>query len=164
MEVRCPHCHTPVALASDSPLSAIECPSCGSSFSLLGEQETAAYDSRVRTLGHFALAEQIGTGSFGSVWRAKDTELDRTVAVKIPRKGQLDPAEAELFLREARAAAQLRHPHIVSVHEVGRDGGTVFIVSEYVKGVTADLLLQSLRYQCTISAPGKRSVILNTPT
>jgi WD40 repeat protein/tRNA A-37 threonylcarbamoyl transferase component Bud32 len=56
--------------------------------------------------------------------------------VKIPRKGQLDPAETEQFLREARAAAQLRHPSIVSVHEVGREEGTVFIVSDYVEGVT----------------------------
>jgi WD40 repeat protein/serine/threonine protein kinase len=137
MEVRCPHCHTPIDLAGDSPLSAITCPSCGSSFSLLGEQETATYEAEAaRTLGHFTLVGQIGTGSFGSVWRAKDTELDRTVAVKIPRKGQLDPTEAEQFLREARAAAQLRHPNIVSVYEVGRDGDTIFIVSEYVEGVT----------------------------
>lgn len=137
MEVRCPHCHSPIDLAAESPLSAILCPSCGSSFSLLGEQETAAYEAEAtRTLGHFILFEQIGTGSFGSVWQAKDTELERTVAVKIPRKGQLDPAEAEQFLREARAAAQLRHPNIVSVYEVGRDVDTVFIVSEYVNGVT----------------------------
>ena len=56
--------------------------------------------------------------------------------MKIPRKGQLDPAETEQFLREARAAAQLRHPSIVSVHEVGREADTVFIVSDYVEGVT----------------------------
>ncbi|MBN1505924.1 MAG: protein kinase [Sedimentisphaerales bacterium] len=137
MEVRCPHCHTRIDLAGDSPLSAITCPSCGSRFSLLGEAETASYGpSQTKTLGHFTLVDQIGMGSFGSVWRARDSELDRTVAVKIPRKGQLGPEEAEQFLREARAAAQLRHPNIVSVYEVGREDDTVFLVSEYVKGVT----------------------------
>ena len=60
----------------------------------------------------------------------RDTELDRTVAVKIPRQEQLSRDDVEMFLREARAAAQLHHPNIVSVHEVGRDGDTVFIVSD----------------------------------
>ena len=90
----------------------------------------------MRTIGHFNLVERIGVGAFGSVWRALDSELDRTVAVKIPRKGQLDPEETEQFLREARAAAQLRHPNIISVHEVGRQEDTVYIVSDFVEGLT----------------------------
>ena len=65
-----------------------------------------------------------------------DTELDRVVAIKIPRKDQLGPDEIEQFFREARATAQLRHPNIVSVHEVGRDGSTVYIVSDLIRGVT----------------------------
>ena len=136
MQVRCPQCHTLVELASSGKLSEIACPSCGSSFSLLGTDETTAYEHQMRTIGHFRLDEQVGIGSFGSVWRARDTELDRIVAVKIPRKGQLDPGETEQFLREARAAAQLRHPGIVSVHEVGREQDTVFIVSDFIDGVT----------------------------
>ena len=137
MEVRCPHCHAPIDLPSDTSLSDITCPSCGSSFGLLGEDETASFKGTgTKTLGHFELIEQMGVGSFGCVWRARDTELDRTVAVKIPRKDKLDPAESEQFLREARAAAQLRHPNIVSVHEVGREADAVFIVSDYVDGVT----------------------------
>jgi serine/threonine protein kinase len=90
----------------------------------------------VRTIGHFELIEQLGIGHFGSVWKAKDTQLDRTVAIKIPRKDQLSEVESGAFLREARAAAQLRHPNIVSVHEVGKDGETLFIASDYVQGVT----------------------------
>jgi serine/threonine-protein kinase len=123
-------------LADDTPLSAIPCACCGGSFSLLREETIPYEDSPARTIGHFELVGQVGTGSFGSVWRARDKELDRTVAIKIPRKGQLGPAETERFLQEARSAAQLRHPNIVSVHEVGREDDTVYIVSDFVEGPT----------------------------
>lgn len=136
MQVRCPQCHTPVELPSDGQLSDIACPACGSSFSLLGTAETVPYETGTKTIGHFDSVEKIGVGTFGFVWKARDTEPDRTAALKIPRKGQLDPEETEQFLREARAAAQLRHPNIVSVHEVGRERDTVFIVSDFVEGVT----------------------------
>ena len=119
----------------------IQCSSCGGSFSLLGEGTLSYHDEDVR-IGHFKLLDQLGVGAFGSVWRALDTKLDRTVAVKIPRKGQLGPVEAEQFLREARSAAQLRHANIVSVHEVGRDADQVYIVSDFVEGSTlADRLV-----------------------
>ena len=75
-------------------------------FSLVGDEDTAPYETGTKTIGHFELVEQIGAGTFGSVFKAIDNELDRTVAIKVPRKGQLDPTETEQFLREARAAAQ----------------------------------------------------------
>ena len=87
MQVRCPQCHTPIELASDGQLSDIACPSCGSSFSLLGTAETVPYETGTKTIGHFELVEQIGVGTFGFVWKARDTELDRTVAIKIPAQG-----------------------------------------------------------------------------
>ncbi len=87
-------------------------------------------------LGRFDLIERIGVGGFGSVWKARDKELDRTVAIKIPRAGGMTGEEQEKFFREARAAAQLKHPNIVGVHEVGRDGDSVYIVSDFVRGVT----------------------------
>lgn len=64
-------------------------------------------------------------GHFGSVWKARDTKLDRTVAVKLPRAEQLDESEREQFFREARAAAQLRHPHIVASQPRGGHFSTV---------------------------------------
>jgi serine/threonine-protein kinase len=70
----------------------------------------------MRPLGKFQLLERVGLGAFGAVWKARDTELDRIVALKIPHSGLLtEDQELERFHREARAAAQLRHPHIGTV-------------------------------------------------
>ena len=136
MEVRCPQCHSPIELEEDAELSAIVCASCGGRFSLLGEETIIVEAAAAKTVGRFELGELLGSGAFASVWKARDTELDRTVAVKIPHKGQLGPQQAEQFLREARAAAQVQHANIVSVHEVGREGDTVYIVSDLVQGLT----------------------------
>ena len=134
MHVRCPHCHSPIELLPDQPLHDVCCPSCGSSFNLISGDTTRSVVGSGRTIGRFQLLDELGVGHFGSVWKARDPELDRIVAVKIPRREGLDPQETELFLREARAAAQLRHPNIVSVHEVGREGETIYIVSDYIEG------------------------------
>ena len=137
LHVRCPHCHHPIELVDDAELSDVVCDSCGSSFSLIAADETKSYAAAKPTrIAHFELIERVGIGAFGSVFKARDTKLDRIVAVKLPRKGQLTGTEAEQFLREARTAAQLRHPNIVAVHEVGREHDRVFIVSDFVDGVT----------------------------
>src|SRR5262249_10250664 len=79
-------------------------------------------------------------------WKARDTELGRVVAVKIPHHGRLDTArDMERFLREARSSAQLRHPGIVSVHEVGFHGATPYLVSDFIDGVRLTDLLESRR-------------------
>ena len=134
--VFCPHCRNPFEIVIDAPFADVACDSCGNRFSLVGDAADSRDAPTVRTIAHFQLIERLGIGSFGTVWKARDTKLDRTVAVKIPRQGQLDPLEVEDFLREARVAAQLKHPNIVAVHEVGRDGETVYIVSDLVRGVT----------------------------
>lgn len=86
--------------------------------------------------GHFELLERLGSGATGTVWRAHDSKLDRVVAIKIPRDRDLTVEETERFLREARVAAQLRHPHIAAVFDVGHTDDIVYIVSDYVAGVT----------------------------
>ena len=132
-----PHCHNAIEIVEDSSFRDVECPSCGSHFNLVGsDAPTESGPTKPRRLAHFELIEQLGVGHFGAVWKAKDTTLDRFVAVKIPRKEQLDEEDIEKFFREARAAAQLRHPNIVGVHEVGREGDTIFIASDFVDGAT----------------------------
>jgi WD40 repeat protein/tRNA A-37 threonylcarbamoyl transferase component Bud32 len=136
LSVRCPQCHDAVSVAVDSTLVSISCQSCGSVFSLVGDEAASPETEAPSRIAHFDLLERLGAGGFGTVWKARDSRLDRIVAVKIPRKGELTSAEAQQFLREARAAAQLRHPNIVSVHEVGRDGDRIYIVSDFVAGET----------------------------
>jgi len=134
MHIRCPHCHSPIEGSDADPLTDISCPSCGSNFSLISG-ETASYaPGAVRTIGHFELLESVGGGNFGTGWKARDTKLDRIVAVKIPRRGEIEGPEAEMFIHEARAAAQVKHPGVVAVHEVGREEGTLYIVSDFIDG------------------------------
>lgn len=137
IQTRCPHCQNHINIADDAKLEEIICDACGSAISLLGSQATETLAQELcRTLGHFELISRLGTGHFGTVWKARDKDLERLVAVKIPRKGALSAAESASFLKEARTVAQLNHPNIVPIHEVGRDKDTVYIVSEYIQGAT----------------------------
>jgi WD40 repeat protein/serine/threonine protein kinase len=146
MHILCPHCQNPVELVELKPWQEIACPSCGSTFKFEG-QSTAAYPSFTgQKLGKFELIDQVGVGAFGTVYRARDPELDRTVAIKVPRAGNL-PGSQELdrFLREARSVAQLKHAAIVSVHEVGSADNVPYLVSDFVEGITLADLLTSRR-------------------
>ena len=135
LQIRCPHCHNAVELLDDERVCDVSCPSCGSSFSLVGKSGTDQ-PIGLKEVGQFHLVEQVGMGQFGTVWKARDKTLDRTVAVKIPRQRQLNESETELFLRDARVAAQLNHPNIIGVHEVGKHDETLFIVSDFIQGKT----------------------------
>ncbi|MCX8061937.1 MAG: protein kinase [Anaerolineales bacterium] len=83
----------------------------------------------------YQLLERLGTGGMAVVYRAHDLRLDRYVAIKILRENYSpDPAFQERFRQEARAAANLSHPNIVTVHDFGYDNGRLYIVMEYVPG------------------------------
>src|SRR5262245_54073388 len=143
MQLVCPHCQSPVAVAEADRSDSVLCSSCGSSFGIdQGLQATIAAPQGTGRLGKFELLMGVGSGAFGTVYKARDRELDRTVAIKIPRPGSISSeGDRERFLREARSVAQLRHPSIVSVFEVGESDGTPYLVSEFVEGVTlADYL------------------------
>ena len=76
------------------------------------------------TLGRFELTDKLGEGGMGVLYRARDTRLGRTVAIKLLRPETVaDPERARRFLQEARAASALNHPNIVTVHDIGDDGG-----------------------------------------
>ncbi len=145
LHLRCPHCQNDVELLPEAKLEEITCNSCGDTFSLIDGDDVTLVDSEPRRVGHFELLERLGTGGFGSVWEARDTELDRLVAMKLPRKSQLLAHEAEQFFREARTAAQLKHPNIVPVHEVGKEDGTIFIVTDLIRGTTMSDWLKQVR-------------------
>ena len=87
-------------------------------------------------LGGFRLVRELGRGGMGTVFEAEDSLLHRRVAVKVLHAGQADPSFGERFLREARAAAALRHDHVVTIYQVGQDGDTPFLVMEFLEGET----------------------------
>jgi serine/threonine-protein kinase len=90
-----------------------------------------------RTLGHHVVLEQIGAGGMGVVYRARDTRLDRVVALKVLPRGALsDESRRRRLVQEARSASALSHSNIVTVYEIGVDDGVDFIAMEYVAGGT----------------------------
>src|SRR3954469_20120867 len=85
----------------------------------------------------YRLEEKIGSGGMSSVYRAFDPTLERWVAIKLMHRDiSNDPDQLERFRREARAVAQLNHPHVVTVIDAGEDDGNPYIVFEYVEGET----------------------------
>jgi serine/threonine protein kinase/tetratricopeptide (TPR) repeat protein len=91
---------------------------------------------------HYRLDEKIGEGGMGVVWKAMDTRLDRTVALKLlPTELETDSEKARQLAREARAVAALNHPNIVTIHAIEEHGGRQFLVMELARGVTLDEIL-----------------------
>ncbi len=86
-------------------------------------------------LGRFKVERRLGRGAFGDVYLADDPELNRKVALKVPRRERFSsPEDMDIFVQEARTAAGLTHPGIVTIHDVVREGDSLFIVQEYIAG------------------------------
>jgi serine/threonine protein kinase len=89
----------------------------------------------LESLAHYKILDRIGAGGMGEVYRARDTRLGRTVAIKVlPADVSGDPERRDRFLREARASAALSHPNIAALYEIGEDQGHLFLALEYVPG------------------------------
>jgi serine/threonine-protein kinase len=99
-------------------------------------------------LGHCQVLSLLGKGGMGEVYLARDTQLDRTVALKVlPPEFALDPDRLRRFIREAKAVSALKHPNIAVIHEIGEIGGTHFIVMEYVEGGTLEARIRDHKLQ-----------------
>src|SRR6185369_15058956 len=87
----------------------------------------------------YRVLKVLGAGGMGVVFRAEDPHLERLVALKamLPSMAS-SPSAKERFFREAKAAAALKHPHIVSIHQVGEDRGAPFLAMEYLEGEALD--------------------------
>jgi len=100
---------------------------------------TPEVDLAGRMLAHYRLVERIGAGGMGVVYRAEDTHLDRTVAIKVlPADAVADPERRRRFVQEAKAASALNHANIIHVYDIGSADGIDFIAMEYVSGKTLD--------------------------
>jgi len=128
---KCPVCSTLVDVTQEEPLSRIACPKCGEKFRV------------ERAFDNFVLRETLGVGGMGSVYKARDTRLDRDVALKILRQElSAEPKEAARLEQEARAAAAINHPHVVQVFSSGTDHGQIYLVMELVDRGSLDDLME----------------------
>lgn len=96
-----------------------------------------------QTLRHYLVLDRLGQGGMGTVYKARDTRLDRVVALKVLREERAeDPESRRRFLQEARAASALNDPRIVTLHDIGSEDGVDFLVMEYVQGETLSSLIR----------------------
>src|SRR5882762_1498538 len=101
--------------------------------------ESGTWEARVtgRTLLHYNIVEKLGEGGMGVVWKARDTHLDRFVALKIlPGEKLSDPERKRRFVQEAKSASALNHANIVTIYDIADAEGIPFIAMEYVPGRT----------------------------
>jgi serine/threonine protein kinase/formylglycine-generating enzyme required for sulfatase activity len=94
-------------------------------------------------IAHFEIQELLGEGSFGTVFKAWDTELRRHVALKVPREGRVNKDTSKMFLRDARAAAGVSHPNVVAVYEMGQHENSFYIASELIDGISLSEYLKT---------------------
>ncbi len=142
-QASCPYCGCPVEPArSDRDLSTSE--GFVSPPPLLPDAQTPRIDSpAIETpgqVGRFIVREPLGEGGYGRVFRAFDPHLERDVALKVLKPNRLNNKALERFLREARAAARLDHPHIVGLHDAGCDEGRCWIAYQLVSGQTLSVI------------------------
>jgi hypothetical protein len=126
----CPSCGTTVDTTAAEPLARIACPTCGKKIRV------------ERTFDHFVLVETLGVGGMGTVYKARDMQLDRFVALKLLRRdlgGEEDYKDR--LQQEARIAAAVSHPYVIQVFDSGTDHGQFYVVMELVDHGSLDDLM-----------------------
>ncbi len=99
-----------------------------------------------QTVSHYAFLEKLGAGGMGEIYKARDSRLNRMVAVKVLAPGKTgDPQRRRRFIQEAQAASALNHPNIITIHDILPDGDTQYMVMEYVAGKTLHDLISAGR-------------------
>ncbi len=123
-------------LAADGEAeSFIEAPAYAVAAPLIVEDDTQSLLGK--NIGHYQIISLVGKGGMGEVYRARDTKLDRIVALKIlPEEMAADRERMQRFVREAKAASALNHPNVAHIYEIGEAEGVNFIAMEYVEGQT----------------------------
>ena len=120
--------------SSDEAESFMESPAASEVASLIIEPKNLEAGT---SFGHYEIVKQIGAGGMGEVYLAKDTKLERSVAVKIlNEKFAAHESNLQRFIQEAKAASALNHPNILVIHEIGESEKSNYIVSEYIEGET----------------------------
>src|SRR5215471_1647577 len=95
-----------------------------------------------KTISHYRILEKLGEGGMGVVYKARDTHLDRFVAIKVlPAEKVADPERKKRFVQEAKTASALNHPNIIHIYDIDQQEGIDFIAMEFVPGKTLDQLI-----------------------
>jgi serine/threonine protein kinase len=150
-ELRCPACRAQLTVEAAVDSATVECARCGNLFHVHAALASRNVAQR-QMIAQFELLEFIGGGTFGDVWKAYDTTLERVVALKAPRSGVMTRSTLREFLREARKNAKLNHPDIVRVHEVVDSDGVTAIISDFVDGESLRALMRRKRCEDRESA------------
>src|ERR1041385_88654 len=94
------------------------------------------------TVAHYRIVAKLGEGGMGTVYKAMDMHLDRFIALKVlPPEKVESPDRKRRFVQEAKAASALKHPNIITIHDISTADGVTFIAMEYVNGKTLDDLI-----------------------
>lgn len=132
MTPMCSQCGTGLEAGSSEPLLRVVCPNCGQKHLLQ------------RTFDHFVPVETLGVGGMGTVYKARDTQLERFVALKLLRKDVSSEADHDAQLQqEARIAASVNHPNVVQIFGLGTDHGQFYVVMELIDHGSLDDLMES---------------------
>ena len=117
-----------------------------------------------KTIAHYHILEKLREGAMGVVYKARDTHLDRLVALKVlPPEKVADSERKRRFVQEAKAASALNHPNIITIHDIASENGIDFIVMEDVPGKTLDTLVprKGLRLNAQVSGKTEKRGVSN---